>query len=112
MPEPQIFLEGILFIGSLMGIYVKLNSRIVKIESDCIHLLQAMAQERADRKEDIERLIKETAQDRKVFQGHAKETSEALHELGQAVHGLTVFLQNSLPEIKHKKKGKSADLND
>lgn len=103
MIDPQTLLEGLIFTGALVGVYVRLNSRIVKVETENSHMLQMVAQERADRKDDIERLIKETKQDRKIFQEHAKETSDALHELGTAVHGLTIFLKNALPDQKPKK---------
>jgi sensor c-di-GMP phosphodiesterase-like protein len=110
MIDPQTLLEGLIFSGALVGVYVKLNSRIVKVETDSTHLLQMMAQERTDRKEEIERILKETKQDRKIFQDHAKETSDALQELGKAVHGLTVFLKNSLPEAKKKGTRKTLEI--
>jgi HAMP domain-containing protein len=90
--------------GMLIGIWVRLNSRIVNLENDGKHFQKDLQKESEARKSEIENLAKETREDRKLFQAHAKETSDALHELGRAVHGLTIFLKGTIEERPVKKR--------
>jgi hypothetical protein len=111
--DAQTIVEILLLLGTIAGVYVKLSDRQTRTETEVEHLQQALESEKEARKHEMERLSAETREDRKVFQKHAKETSDALHELGQAVHGLTVFLKGTIedtPKQNRKRRPVEADV--
>ncbi len=107
--EIHEIVEALAFVGALMGVYVKLSNQLVKVESINQRLSREIEEEKRLRETQHEKTLAELKEDRKAFKDHQEKTSIALHELSEAIHGLTVFLKGQIPNGKRKKKYELSD---